>query len=137
MAAVRGITGRATLALVVLMGLRTMRAQSPDAPAAGAAAAPVRVSARVSARVMDSHILKQTTPQLPAQARAEHIIGGVVVLRVVISAGGKVEEATAISGPEALRAQAIRAIFAWRYRPYLLNGSAVAVETSAMVSFQQ
>jgi len=41
-----------------------------------------------------------------------------------------------LSGPPLLIPAAINAVKQWHYRPYLLNGEAVEVETSVTVTFQ-
>jgi protein TonB len=41
-----------------------------------------------------------------------------------------------LSGPPLLVPSAIDAVKQWHYKPYLLNGEAVEVETSVTVTFQ-
>ena len=51
------------------------------------------------------------------------------MVRAVISAQGVVEIAAAMSGPASLREAAVEAMRNWRYRPYLVNGKPVVVQT--------
>jgi protein TonB len=40
-----------------------------------------------------------------------------------------------VSGPALLRQAALDAVKQWRYRPYMLNGQPVEVETAVEVNF--
>jgi periplasmic protein TonB len=109
-----------------------------DAIGTGAAAivvkqAPAKPLA-ISSGVMAGNLLSRTLPQYPAIPRAAHI-QGVVVLQATISKIGLIENLRAISGPPMLRQAAIDAVQTWRYKPYLLNGEPVEVETTINVVF--
>jgi protein TonB len=90
----------------------------------------VRVSQGVSAglKVRD---VKPNYPPLARQAR----ISGTVVLHALISKDGSIENLTLISGHPMLAPAAIDAVKQWKYRPYLLNGEPVEVETEVQVNF--
>jgi len=45
------------------------------------------------------------------------------------------ESVQAISGPPMLQGAAVEAVKRWRYRPYLLSGDPVEVETTISVNF--
>jgi len=79
-------------------------------------------------------LLAPIRPVYPAIARAAGIQGTVVV-EAVISQAGAIESLRVVSGPEMLRGAAVEAIRAARYRPYRLNGSPTAVETTITVNF--
>jgi protein TonB len=87
-----------------------------------------------SSRVMAGNLLLKTLPQYPAIARATHI-EGIVVLQATISNTGLIENLRVISGPPMLRQAAIDAVQTWRYKPYLLNGNPIEVETTINVVF--
>ncbi len=89
----------------------------------------------VSAGVIQGNKLGGMTPQYPAIAK-EQKIEGTVVLQVAISTEGVVEEVTPVSGPPALRDAAVEAVKTWRYKPYLLNGNPVEVESQVNVAFK-
>lgn len=74
-------------------------------------------------------------PVYPPEARREGI-QGTVVLRAVISKEGLIEGLQLISGPNELAPAAIDAVKQWRYRPYLLMGNPVKVDTEIQVNFQ-
>jgi len=56
-------------------------------------------------------------------------------VRAVISPAGKIEQAQVISGSPLLSAAALQAIRQWKYRPYVLNGTPIEVETEITVNF--
>jgi protein TonB len=58
-----------------------------------------------------------------------------VVLEATISKSGSIENLRVVSGQAMLRQAALDAVSQWRYRPYLLNGEPVAVETTVNVVF--
>ena len=58
-----------------------------------------------------------------------------MVLSATISRDGTIENLHVISGHPMLVGAAVEAVRQWRYRPYLLNGQPVEVETQIMVNF--
>ena len=62
-------------------------------------------------------------------------IEGTVVLTATISKAGTIENLRVASGPAMLQQAALDAVKEWRYRPYLLNGEPVEVETTVNVVF--
>jgi periplasmic protein TonB len=88
----------------------------------------------VSSGVMAGNLLVRTLPQYPAIARATRTQGTVVV-QATISKAGLIENLRVISGPPLLQQAALDAIRSWRYKPYLLNGEPVEVETTVNVVF--
>ncbi len=57
------------------------------------------------------------------------------MLGATISKSGTIENVHVISGPPMLSSAAEQAVRTWRYRPYLLNGEPVEVETTVYVNF--
>jgi protein TonB len=57
------------------------------------------------------------------------------VIQATISKAGTIENPHVISGPVMLRQAALDAVKTWRFRPYLLDGQPVEVETSVNVVF--
>jgi periplasmic protein TonB len=53
----------------------------------------------------------------------------------VIGKDGAMENLRLISGHPMLAPAAIQAVSQWRYRPYILNGDAIEVETQITVNF--
>lgn len=102
----------------------------PGAPATAAIPTKVRVSSGVQAALL----LKRVAPQYPERAREEHIQGTVLLL-ATISQHGDVSELAVISGDPALVKAALKAVKKWKYKPYLLQGHPVEVETQIQVNF--
>jgi protein TonB len=73
-------------------------------------------------------------PLYPAIARSARV-QGTVVIAATISKSGSIENLHVVSGPPLLVSSAVEAVKTWRYRPYLLNGDPVEVETTINVVF--
>jgi protein TonB len=95
-------------------------------------ATPQRV--RVSLGVSQGLLVKRVQPNYPPLARQARIQGQ-VLLQAEISKDGTIENLRLISGHPMLAPAAIEAVKQWRYRPYMLNGEPVAVETQVQVNF--
>jgi periplasmic protein TonB len=89
---------------------------------------------RVSSGVSQGLLIKKVQPSYPPLARQARIQGS-VTLQAEISKDGTIENLRLISGHPMLAPAAIEAVKQWRYKPYLLNGEPVAVETTVMVNF--
>jgi protein TonB len=95
-------------------------------------ATPQRV--RVSSGVVQGLLVRRVNPVYPPLARQARI-QGVVILQAQISKEGNIENLQLISGHPMLAPAAIDAVKQWKYRPYLLNGEPVEVETQVQVNF--
>ena len=95
-------------------------------------ATPQRV--RVSSGVSTGLLIRKVQPNYPPLARQARI-QGTVVLQAEISKEGTIQNLQLISGHPMLAPAAIEAVKQWRYKPYLLNGEPVAVETQVVVNF--
>jgi periplasmic protein TonB len=95
-------------------------------------ATPQRV--RVSQGVSQGLLVRRVQPNYPPLARQARI-SGTVVLRAVISKDGSIENLTLVSGHPMLAPAAIDAVKQWKYKPYLLNGEPVEVDTEVQVNF--
>jgi len=88
----------------------------------------------VSSAQMADQIVKKIAPVYPAEARRARI-QGTVVLKVEISKSGDVEQIQLVSGHPMLAPAAIDSVKQWKYKPYLLNGEPIDVETRVTVNF--
>jgi protein TonB len=89
----------------------------------------------VSTGVMQGLLIRQVVPTYPPIPKAAHIEGA-VVLAATISKNGAIENLHIISGSAMFTQAAMDAVAQWRYRPYLLNGQPVEVETTVNVVFK-
>ena len=95
-------------------------------------ATPQRV--RVSSGVSTGLLIRKVPPTYPPLARQARI-QGVVILQAQISKDGTIQNLQLISGHPMLAPAAIEAVKQWRYKPYLLNGEPVEVDTQVQVNF--
>ena len=95
-------------------------------------ATPQRV--RVSSGVQSGLLIRKVQPTYPPLARQARI-QGTVVLQAQISKTGDIENLQLVSGHPMLAPAAIEAVKQWKYKPYLLNGEPVEVETTVQVNF--
>jgi protein TonB len=85
--------------------------------------------------LMEGLLLRKVIPVYSAIARATRT-EGTVVLQATISKTGTIENLHVVSGSPLLAQSALDAVAQWRYRPYLLNGQPVEVETTVNVVFK-
>jgi len=90
---------------------------------------------KVPSREMEQRIVYQVPPEYPESARRAGV-QGTVVLDTVVNPDGAVAQIKVVSGPEPLTQAAMDAVRWWRYKPYLVNGRPVAVETTGAVDFE-
>jgi TonB family protein len=83
---------------------------------------------------MAGMLLQKTDPVYPPVAQAARI-QGTVVLQATISKSGSVEDLHVVTGQALLQDAALSAVKTWRYRPYLVNGEPVKVQTTINVVF--
>ncbi|HZQ92573.1 MAG TPA: TonB family protein [Terriglobales bacterium] len=95
-------------------------------------ATPQRV--RVSQGVTTGNLIHDVKPIYPAIAKAARVQGA-VVLQAIISKQGTIEGLRVASGHPMLVQAALDAVKQWRYKPYILNGEPVEVETQITVNF--
>lgn len=89
------------------------------------------ISQGVTAGVLEH----QVAPIYPRQALPLRIEGP-VVLDATVNENGLLEDVKVVSGHALLAQAAIDAVRQWRYRPYLLNGKPVRMQTKITVNFK-
>jgi len=94
--------------------------------------APQRI--KVGGNVQSVMVLSKVQPVYPALAKSAQV-QGVVHLAVIIAKDGTVQEIKSLGGPALLIAAAMDAVKQWIYRPTLLNGEPVQVETTVDINF--
>jgi len=100
----------------------------PEAP-------PEKHPVKISEGVLQAQLISRIDPRYPDFARLTRI-DGTVCLHAMISRDGRIESLEVVSGHPLLVKAALDAVRQWRYRPTILNGEPVEVETSITVVFQ-
>jgi protein TonB len=88
----------------------------------------------IVSHIMEGNLIHKIQPDYPPLAR-EARIQGPVLLQAIISREGTIENLQVLSGHPMLVKAAVDAVRQWRYRPYVLNGEPVKVETQVTVNF--
>jgi len=89
---------------------------------------------RVAARVVEANLIHDVTPQYPPEAGRARIEGTVVLL-AVIGTDGSVKDVRVESGLPILAQAAIDAVKLWRYKPYMIDGEPVEVDSRITINF--
>jgi len=97
--------------------------------AAGAAIEPVQVP-ELAERAL---IADSPSPVYPTTAKGQQ---GTVVLQVLIARDGSAQDAKFMQGSLVFARNAIEAVRQWKFKPYLLNGRPVSVQTQMTVKFK-
>jgi len=84
---------------------------------------------------MTGMLVKKPQPIYPENAKYSHI-SGTVLLQATIGKDGKVHDLHIIlSSSPLLSDSALQAVSHWEYKPYLLNGEPVEVDTTVNVIY--
>lgn len=97
---------------------------------------PVKPDRIIVSHSNEAMLLSRVIPEYPTIARAAGIQGD-VKLHAIIAKDGTIQSLTVMSGHPTLINAAVNAVQQWKYRPYMLNGSPVEVETFITVSFKK
>jgi protein TonB len=84
--------------------------------------------------MLQGSLIRRVEPSYPPLARSARIQGP-VVLEAIIGKDGTTQHLQLVSGHPMLVPAAVEAVRQWRYRPYILNGEAIEVETQITVNF--
>jgi TonB family protein len=131
----------ATLDSITVLPQRSAAESAPPAgqksaeqdPSKPAIERPQRV--KVSSGVTSGLLIKKVNPIYPLDARAKYI-QGTVLLRAEISKTGDITDLELVDGPIELAGSAVAAVRQWKYKPYLLLGQPVTVETQIQVNYE-
>ena len=89
---------------------------------------------RVASRVAEANLVYDVAPQYPPEAGRARI-EGTVVLMAVIGKDGTVKDVQIENGLPILAQAAIDAVKQWRYRPYMIDGEPVEVDSRITINF--
>ena len=109
-------------------------AAPPPPPPPPVAKAPTPQRIKVGGNVQSAMIIRKTPPVYPQLAKSARV-SGVVHLAAIISKDGTIQELHSLGGPALLIQAAMDAVKTWIYKPTMLNGEPVQVETTIDVNF--
>ena len=89
----------------------------------------------ISQGVSTGLLMKKIPPSYPASALRLRI-EGTVELMATISKTGEISQVKVLSGDKQLTNAAVDAVKQWKYKPYLLNGEPVEIQTQVTVNFK-
>jgi protein TonB len=101
----------------------------------GNVAEPVLQTLNISQGVSQGLLIKKVQPVYPANAlrmRTE----GAVELQATIGKSGSIVTVKTLTGDPVLARAAKEAVVQWKYKPYLLNGEPVEIQTQITVNFK-
>jgi TonB family protein len=127
----RRLAAVAACAVIALATCYTAMALQADVPQAQANS-PKRVT--ISPGVAVGNLVSKVAPIYPPAAKQAGI-QGTVVLSAVIGKDGHINDLKVVSGADELATAAMEAVHQWVYKPYLLNGEPVEVETHINVIY--
>ncbi|MDQ1387132.1 MAG: periplasmic protein TonB [Acidobacteriaceae bacterium] len=96
---------------------------------------PVLQTLSVSQGVSQGLLVKKVQPKYPQNALRLRVEGA-VQLMATISQSGDISVVKIVSGDSQLAHAAVDAVKQWKYKPYLLNGSPVEIQTQITVNFK-
>ncbi len=89
----------------------------------------------LSPAAAEGSLLRRVEPVYPDDARQQGIQGS-VVLEVHIGVDGTVQDVQVVSGPEQLMAASTDAVKQWRFKPHMVKGHAVEMQTTVTLNFR-
>ena len=121
-----------------IIGMATAGATAPP-PDLGSspevAPKPILQSVNVSQGVSRGLLFKKVQPVYPRNALSMRIEGS-VELMATISKTGDITRVQVLSGDSKLTKAATDAVKQWKYKPYLLNGEPVEIQTQVTINFK-
>jgi periplasmic protein TonB len=107
---------------------------STNPPPVAVPTKPPRPQKLIISHLDEGMLLRRVQPAYPRIAISTRTQGS-VVLSALINTRGEIEGLQVVSGPPLLVQAALEAVKQWRYRPYILNGTPIEVQTQVTVNF--
>jgi periplasmic protein TonB len=96
---------------------------------------PVLQTLNISQGVSQGLLIKKVQPVYPTNAVRMHTEGA-VELQATIGKSGNIVTVKTLTGDPVLARAAKEAVVQWKYKPYLLNGEPVEIQTQITVNFK-
>jgi protein TonB len=100
----------------------------------GVTARPLLESLHISQGVSQGLLIKKVSPSYPKAALSMRMEGNVELMATISKTGG-ISRVKVLSGDPLLARSASDAVKQWKYKPYLLNGEPVEIQTEVTVKF--
>ena len=130
-------TGASDVAAPSMIGIATAGGSAPPpdlGDGVGIAPRPVLQTLNISQGVSRGLLFRIVQPIYPRNALTMHVEGS-VELMATISKTGDITRVKTISGDSQLSRAATDAVKQWKYKPYLLNGEPVEIQTQVTINF--
>lgn len=121
-----------------MIGMAAPLATAPPAnlvPSASPSLRPTLSTMNVSQGVSTGLLIKKVAPSYPPNALRMQVEGNVELI-ATISKEGKISNIKVLNGDAQLTKAAVDAVKQWKYKPYLLNGEPVEIQTQVTVKFK-
>ena len=130
-------SGNTDAAAPSMIGMATPESAPPPdlVPSTTPTFKPVLQTVSVSQGVSQGLLYKKVAPVYPAGAIRMRVEGK-VELAATISKEGNISQVKVLSGDGQLSKAAVDAVKQWKYKPYLLNGEPVEIQTQITVNFR-
>jgi protein TonB len=116
-------------------GFSDMMNSAPSVPVLAKSPVPMPAKRmRIASRVAEANLIHDVAPQYPPEAGRARI-EGIVVLMAAIGKDGSVQDVQVESGLPILAQAAIDAVRQWRYKPYMIDGEPVEVDSRITINF--
>ncbi len=120
---------------VIGMGGALPEPALPNLGSSSTSVKPMLQTLSVSQGVSQGLLYKKVAPSYPPNALRMHV-EGTVELQATISKTGDITKIKVLSGDPQLTKAASDAVKQWKYKPYLLNGEPVEIQTGVTVNFK-
>jgi periplasmic protein TonB len=97
--------------------------------------APISQQIKLSQGVSQGLLVKRVAPTYPMTAKQMHLQGSVQI-QANISKDGNITDVKLLSGDAVLGRAAMDAVRQWKYKPYVLNGEPIEIQTQVTVIFK-
>ena len=120
--------------LVLVPDFSSSKGSAPENSAKSDSHAAVADRVRLGGAVVAAQLVCRVQPYYPQEARMQYV-SGTVRLHTIIGKDGSVKQLELVSGPAPLVPAATAAVSQWRYRPTMINGEPVEVDTTIDIIF--
>jgi TonB family protein len=107
---------------------------APEPPSQTSSGAETTPPVHIAGIQTQANLIHQVAPVYPQPAKSAHV-SGTVLLHCIIGKDGTVQSVQYASGPPLLMKSAMDAVRQWKYKPTIINGKDVQVDTTVSVVF--